>query len=91
MTSLHCVHCSLEALQKYARRLAFLRLCTVKVIDLRGCCLQRVTSLKAQHTYVDSTFFLEARSLQNLLQAVPYLSEMMLDGNALLSCKDRKS
>ena len=55
VTSLHCVHCSLEALQKYARRLAFLRLCTVKVIDLRGCCLQRVTSLKAQHTYVDST------------------------------------
>ncbi|CAE6970606.1 inlA [Symbiodinium sp. CCMP2592] len=48
VTSLHCVHCSLE------------------VIDLRGCCLQRVTSLKA----------------------VPYLSEMMLDGNALLSCKD---
>ncbi|CAE7751512.1 inlA, partial [Symbiodinium necroappetens] len=48
VTSLHCVHCSLE------------------VIDLRGCCLQRVSSLKA----------------------VPYLSEMMLDGNALLSCKD---
>ncbi|CAK9050862.1 unnamed protein product, partial [Durusdinium trenchii] len=48
VTTLRCIHCSLE------------------VIDLRGCCLQSISGL----------------------QALPYLSELILDGNALLSCKD---
>ena len=60
----------------------------MKVVDLRGCCLQTISLLKAPEMFFvvicPTLNFLHSCSVE----AVPYLSELMLDGNALLSCKD---